>query len=74
MIQLYKYEEIDGQSLKTIISTGQEIQYKSKLTLACLVDAEKNYPNANLVKTNYGYFLYDEAYDITVYYLIREVK
>jgi len=74
MIQLYKYEEIDGKTIKTVVATNKDPLQKSVLVLACLTDAENNYPKSSLVMRDYGFSLYDEDYDITVYYLIREVK
>ena len=73
MYHLYKYEEIDNITVKTPIMTVNDVQHKSKLVLACLVDSELHYQNTPIIKKPYGFFLHNEEYEITAYYIIKKV-
>lgn len=73
MYHLYKYEEIDGITIKTSIMSVNDTQHESKLSLACLVDSELHYYTTPIIQKPYGFFLYNEDYEITVYYIIKKV-
>ncbi len=67
MIDVIKISNIDGFLEKKLIKSSTQ---KTILKEYCIKDCQENY-NHIPRRTRYGFFYYDEEYDITVYYIIR---